>query len=233
VNGEDTQGDRLRERNVLISRLRNSGIQDERVLETMSRIPRERFVPDNVASHAYIDAPLPIGWGQTISQPRIVAQMTEALALRGTETVLEIGTGSGYQTAILAELCANVISIERHPTLARDAAERLSALGVRNVFLHIADGTLGWVAEAPYDAMIATGSLPDVPEPLLEQLSRDGGTFIGPVGSREFQHLVIVRRCGVWYTRRTLGGCRFVPLIGKAGWPSGQPGKRQEDVDGD
>ena len=192
----------------------------------MLRIPRERFVPDNVVSHAYVDAPLPIGRGQTISQPRIVAQMTEALDLKGTETVLEIGTGSGYQTAILAELCAKVISIERLPSLSRDAAERLGELGIRNAFLHVADGTLGWAADAPYDAMIATGSLPEIPELLLSQLARDGGTFIGPVGSREFQHLVIVRRCGVWYTRRMLGGCRFVPLIGKEGWPGGQPGKR-------
>ncbi len=226
MNGEDTEGDRLRERTVLVSRLRRSGIQDERVLEAMLRIPRERFVPDNAVSHAYVDAPLPIGNGQTISQPRIVAQMTEALDLKGTETVLEIGTGSGYQTAILAELCAKVISIERLLSLSRDAAERLGELGIRNVFLHVADGTLGWAADAPYDAMIATGSLPEVPELLLSQLARDGGTFIGPVGSRGFQHLVIVRRCGVWYTRRTLGGCRFVPLIGKEGWPGGQPGKR-------
>lgn len=232
MSGDDAPDDRrgsvderLEDRKALVSNLRRSGIRNERVLCVMARIPRERFVPADYTAHAYLDAPLPIGMGQTISQPKIVAEMTEALELAGGETVLEVGTGSGYQTAVLAGLCAKVISIERHERLSNGAAERLASLGIRNVELHVADGTLGWPSEAPYNAIIATGSLPDVPERLLDQLAPDGGVFIGPVGNREFQRLVAVRRSGVWYTRRTLGGCRFVPLIGQAGWASGKPGK--------
>ncbi|MBN1857799.1 protein-L-isoaspartate(D-aspartate) O-methyltransferase [Candidatus Bipolaricaulota bacterium] len=209
---------------VLVAHLRRCGIESERVLAAIARIPRERFIPTALSSQAYYDEPLPIGLGQTVSQPTIVAQMTEALELTGTETVLEIGTGSGYQTAVLACLCAKVISIERHEALSREAAARLEDLGVRNAFLHVADGTLGWPAEAPYDAILATGSLPDVPEALLSQLAINGGILVGPVGSRALQHLVAVRRSGVGYTRRTLGGCRFVPLIGKAGWDDEESG---------
>lgn len=232
--GNDRRNDldkRLAERMILVSHLRRNGIRDERVLQVMARIPREWFLPSDHAPDAYIDAPVPIGWGQTISQPSIVAQMTVTLGLTGTETVLEIGTGSGYQTAILARLCMRVISIERHDPLSRLAAERLRLLRIGNAFLHVADGTLGWPDEAPYDAIIATGSLPEVPEALLGQLAPNGGTFVGPVGNRQFQRLVTVKRCGVWYTRRMLGGCRFVPLIGEAGWSGAEPGNGQEGED--
>ena len=218
--------ERREERIALVSHLRRCGIGNERVLGAIAQVPRERFVPSADASYAYRDVPVPIGLGQTVSQPRIVAQMTEALELGGEETVLEIGTGSGYQTAVLACLCAKVISIERHEVLSREAAARLEVLGVRNAFLHVADGTLGWPAEAPYDAILATGSLPEVPETLLSQLASDGGIFVGPVGSRGLQQLVVVRRSGIGYTRRMLGGCRFVPLIGNAGWSDGKAVKR-------
>jgi len=193
------------------------GIADPRVLDAMRRVPRHEFLPEGLRDEAYADHPLPIGEGQTISQPYIVALMTEALALKGEEKVLEIGTGSGYQTAILAELAAHVVTIERFPSLSQAAAERLRRLGYAGVELRVGDGTLGAPDEAPFARILATGSLPRVPAGLLEQLA-DDGLFVLPVGDRSLQELVAVTRRGRSFVQSRLGPCAFVPLIGAAGW---------------
>ena len=197
--------------------LRRRGIKDPRVLAAMERVPRHLFVPPEWRWEAYADYPLPIGNGQTISQPYIVARMTEALELTGTEKVLEIGTGSGYQTAILSELSAQVYTIERIPALSEAAQERLRALGYTNVRFFTGDGTEGLPEEAPFDRIIATGGLPRVPETLLDQLT-DSGILVAPVGGHGFQHLLQVKKQGDTFSKVDLGGCRFVPLIGKEGW---------------
>jgi protein-L-isoaspartate(D-aspartate) O-methyltransferase len=202
--------------------LRARGIADPRVLEAMRRVPRHRFVPAAWRSEAYADYPLPIGEGQTISQPYIVALMTEALALTGGEKVLEIGTGSGYQTALLAELGARVWTIERSSALSRLARERLSQAGTERVRCIAGDGTLGLASEAPFDRILATGSLPEVPPFVFRQL-RDGGVFVGPIGSRleqQLMRMVYHPAAPVW---EDLGGCRFVPLIGDGGWSGAFP----------
>ena len=192
-------------------------IQDKRVLDAMARIPRERFVPPESAHEAYEDRPLPIGLGQTISQPFIVALMTESLGLTGSEKVLELGTGSGYQTAILAELARLVISTERIPSLAATAKNVLDSLGYTNIVVHIAEETLGWKAEAPYDAIIATAAAPRVPEELVAQLAV-GGRMVIPVGSRYVQELCKITRQKMQNKVENLGSCRFVSLIGKGAW---------------
>ena len=192
-------------------------IKDNRVLAVMARIPRERFVPSESAHLAYEDRPLSIGLDQTISQPFIVARMTEGLELTGDEKVLELGTGSGYQTAILAELARLVITTERLPALAGTAARVLDALGYSNVLLHPAEETLGWKAEAPYDAIVATAAAPQVPEELLEQLAV-GGRMIIPVGSRYMQELCKITRQRDRNVVEKLGACRFVSLIGRGAW---------------
>lgn len=197
--------------------LRRRGIRDPRVLAAMARVPRHLFVPPQWREEAYADYPLPIGAGQTISQPYIVARMTEALELKGSEKVLEIGTGSGYQTAILAELSREVCTIERIPELSEEAKARLSSLGYANVRFFVGDGTLGLPAEAPFDRIIATGALPRIPDALLGQLS-DFGIIVAPVGEREFQRLLQLRKVGDTVKEVGLGGCRFVPIIGKEGW---------------
>ena len=197
--------------------LRRRGIRDPRVLAAMARVPRHIFVPPQLRGEAYADYPLPIGAGQTISQPYIVARMTEALELDGTEKVLEIGTGSGYQTAILAELSREVCTVERIPELSEEAEERLSALGYTNVRFFVGDGTLGVPEEAPFDRIIATGSLPRIPDALLAQLA-DPGIIVAPIGGRGFQRLVKLRRVGDSFEEIELGECRFVPIIGKEGW---------------
>jgi len=194
-------------------------VKDGRVLAAMSRVPRERFLPPELQRYAYDDRPLPIGHGQTISQPLMVAIMTEVLQLRGDEKVLELGTGSGYQTAILAELARQVITVERVPDLAEEAAQRLRELGYHNVAVHLGEeGTLGWPAEAPYDAILVTAGAPRVPEELVRQLGV-GGRLVIPVGKRHAQQLLSVRRekQGTRVTRH--GQCRFVPLIGDDAWP--------------
>ena len=199
--------------------LRRRGISDRRVLEAMSRVPRHCFVPDEVRPFAYDDRPLPIGEGQTISQPYIVAQMTEALSLAEDQSVLEIGTGSGYQTAILASLVRVVFTVERCHALYHRARATLSRLGIDNVRCTLGDGTVGLAESAPFDRVVATGSLPTISRPLLEHLSR-GGVFVGPIGSRFEQQLVRVSydpATGDW-ERVRLCWCRFVPLIGAAGW---------------
>ncbi len=193
------------------------GIRDERVLEAMRIVPRHLFVPAHMIGAAYRDSPLPIGQGQTISQPYIVAYMTEQLELDGDERVLEIGTGSGYQAAILSLLAEEVITVERFPQLAREAQERLTALGYDNVRVVVGDGSLGWPDEAPYDAIIVTAAAPEVPEPLKEQLT-DGGRLVAPIGPRWTQELVKIRRIGDDFQVTPLIGVAFVPLIGRHGW---------------
>lgn len=192
-------------------------IKDKRVLSAMSRIPRELFVPAENRHVAYEDRPLPIGYEQTISQPYIIAYMTEALELTGDEKVLELGTGSGYQTAILAELCRRVISVERIPELAASAREVLNKLGYKNIEIHSTGESLGWPAGAPYDAIIVTAGAPSVPDELLAQLDA-GGRMVIPVGSRYMQELCKITKRQGKNQVRNLGGCRFVSLIGKSAW---------------
>jgi protein-L-isoaspartate(D-aspartate) O-methyltransferase len=195
----------------------SSEIKDRRVLEVMSRIPREKFVPPEVRYQAYEDKPLPIGWEQTISQPYIIALMTKALELTGSEKVLELGTGSGYQTAILAELAKRVISVERMPALVKSARKVLKALGYANIEINLAEETLGWQQDAPYDAIMVTAGAPAIPDDLLNQLAI-GGRMVIPVGSRYIQELCKITRRQDGNTVQNLGGCRFVSLIGKNAW---------------
>jgi protein-L-isoaspartate(D-aspartate) O-methyltransferase len=192
-------------------------IDDERVLKAILRVPRELFVPPEEKHLAYEDRPLPIGMGQTISQPYIVALMTQALGLAGEEKVLEIGTGSGYQTAVLAELSKLVITVERIPELARAAKDRLNVLGYKNIIVQIAEPDIGWQAEAPYDAIIVTAAAPFIPEKLLAQLAV-GGRMVIPVGSRYEQDLYKVIKHEDKSEIHSLGGCRFVSLIGEDAW---------------
>jgi protein-L-isoaspartate(D-aspartate) O-methyltransferase len=200
----------------LFHRLRQE-ITDKRVIDAMEHVPRELFVPPTSRHLAYEDIPLPIEMGQTISQPFIVALMTEALELRGTERVLEVGTGSGYQAAILAELAYWVISVERHPALVQAARQILNRLGYKNIEVHLADKNLGWRAAAPYDGIIVTAGAPRVPQELLDQLA-EGGRLVIPVGSRYEQQLLKVTRQDGRTSTQDLGGCRFVPLIAKEAW---------------
>ena len=197
--------------------LRARGIDDPRVLAAMGEIPRHAFVPKHLQTDAYADHPLPIGGDQTISQPYIVAVMTTALDLRPTDRVLEIGTGSGYQTAILAALARAVFSVERSALLSRSAQERLADLGCDNVRFVLGDGTLGLPESGPFDRILAAGSLPEVPQGLLDQLV-ENGVLVAPVGGRSVQRLLRIERTGEVFERRDLGACCFVPLIGKAGW---------------
>ncbi len=195
----------------------SSEVKDKRVLAAMARVPRERFVPPQYQHLAYEDSPLPIGFEQTISQPLIIAMMTEALELSGKEKVLEVGTGSGYQAAILAELASTVITTERLPALAEAAKKALSSLGYKNVVVHLAEETLGFKAEAPYNAIIVTAGAPQVPPDLLAQLAI-GGRMVIPIGSRYLQELYKIIKKRRSNTVQNLGGCRFVPLIGKGAW---------------
>jgi protein-L-isoaspartate(D-aspartate) O-methyltransferase len=193
-------------------------VHDERVLEAIRQVPRERFVPPELRAYAYENEPLPIGTGQTISQPLIVAMMSEALALTGTERVLEIGTGSGYQAAILARLAREVITVEVHDALRESAEAVLRDLGVTNVRCLRAGDVLGAPDLAPFDAIIVTAAAPAVPPSLLAQLAA-GGRLVIPVGSREDQELLVVtKRPGGNVEERSLGGCRFVPLVGPEGF---------------
>ncbi|MFP3870924.1 MAG: protein-L-isoaspartate(D-aspartate) O-methyltransferase [Syntrophobacteria bacterium] len=207
------------------SQLVARGIRDPAVLEAMRRVPREEFVPATVMGFAYQDSPLPIGESQTISQPYIVALMTEALELEPTDRVLEIGTGSGYGAAVLSRIASEVYTVERYQSLAQTAADCLRRLGYDNVQVVHGDGTLGWPEHAPYDAIVVTAGAPEVPGPLVEQLVLRGRLVI-PVGSSpRTQSLVRVRCSGEDEIRREdLGGVRFVPLVGDAGWET------QEDV---
>lgn len=200
--------------------LRGRGIRDERVLEAMTKVPRHLFVAPSFADMAYDDQPLPIGEGQTVSQPYIVAAMLESLSLDPSDKVLEIGTGSGYQTALLAELVAEVFSIERHASLTQAAQQALEHLGYQNVHVRTGDGSLGWPEAAPFDGIVISAAAPQIPPSLLAQL-KDGGRMIAPVGTPEVQDLRLVRRLGDEIRSVRLDGCRFVPLLGKEGFTSG------------
>ena len=210
--------DELRAR-MVHEQLKARGLTDERLLAAFRKVPRHLFVPKEVQQEAYADHPLPIGFGQTISQPYIVALMVGHLRLQGHERVLEIGTGSGYQTAILAEMALEVFSVERLPDRLAAVKELLQTLGSLNVHLAASNGTLGWPEHAPYDAMLVSAAAPEVPQPLLTQLA-DNGRMVLPIGPPEAQMLVEVeKRRGIVH-RRELTSCVFVPLLGAYGWPS-------------
>jgi protein-L-isoaspartate(D-aspartate) O-methyltransferase len=196
-------------------------IKDRRVLDVMASVPREMFLPEDLRRFAYENRPLPIGYGQTISQPQIVAIMTEALMLTGDESVLEIGTGSGYQAAVLSALARRVVTVERVRPLAENAERALRTLGYDNVEVHVANNRLGWPEDAPYDAIIVTAASPEVPMDLLSQLA-DGGRIVIPVGSRNTQELVRIVKTAQGARRHNLGACRFVPLLGPSAWPEAQ-----------
>ena len=198
--------------------LMDRGIKDPRVLQAMTKIPRHRFVESALADRAYDDEPLPIGERQTISQPYMVAFMSEALELTGRERVLEIGTGSGYQTAVLAELCLNVFSVEKFGPLAEKARVLLDELNYYNVALHVGDGTLGWSEHAPFDAIIVTAGSPELPRPLIAQLSIRGRIVL-PIGNERSQMLKRFQRTVSGLQEEGLGDCRFVKLLGRYGWP--------------
>jgi len=193
------------------------GIRDERVIKVMKKIPRHLFVPENIMDDAYDDRALPIGYGQTISQPYIVALMTELLELKGDEKVLEIGTGSGYQAAILAELAKEVHTIERVEQLAKEAEKKFEKLSIKNIKVYVRDGTEGIPEEAPFDRIIITAATPDIPEPLIEQL-KEGGIIVAPVGERYSQYMLKAIKKGKELERHYLIPVAFVPLIGKYGW---------------
>jgi protein-L-isoaspartate(D-aspartate) O-methyltransferase len=197
--------------------IRKRGVASPRVLAAMMEIPRHEFIPAEFRHEAYADKPLPIGEGQTISQPFMVAAMTEALELTGSERVLEVGTGSGYQAAVLSSLVREVISVESHTALALAAQERLTDLGYLNVHVHNGDGSSGFPDAAPYDAILVTAAAPEVPPVLVGQL-REGGRLVIPVGGQESQELVQARKENGELKSRVLFDCRFVPLLGRYGW---------------
>jgi len=199
------------------SQLKRRGIKDPLIIEAMGRVPRHEFVPGTQIGSAYYDGPLPIGSGQTISQPYMVAIMTQAMGLRGGERVLEVGTGSGYQAAVLAEIAGEVYTIERHGELAESAGKRLLELGYDNVHVSVGDGTLGLPEKALFDGIIVTAGAPHVPENLKDQLG-EGGRLVIPVGGRYLQSLLRITRKGDDFQQEDLLGCVFVPLIGEDGW---------------
>ncbi|HBN74551.1 MAG TPA: protein-L-isoaspartate O-methyltransferase [Planctomycetaceae bacterium] len=201
----------------LIEILGRQGIHDERVLLAIQNVPRELFLPENLKSHAYENRALPIDCDQTISQPYIVALMTQALQLQPTDRVLEIGTGSGYQTAILSQLCHTVYTVERWEALGQIAQERFLQLQLSNIETAFGDGTLGWPEHAPYDAIIVTAATPSIPAAYFQQLT-SGGRLVIPVGGSDIQELTLAIRGEVDWTCSTLCGCRFVKLIGEQGW---------------
>jgi protein-L-isoaspartate(D-aspartate) O-methyltransferase len=211
--------DRLRAE-MVERQLRARDISDPRVLAAMGEVPRHRFVRETMAGHAYADRPLPIGFGQTISQPYIVALMTQCLALSGDERILEIGTGSGYQAAVLSRLCREVQTVERIPELAEQARSLLAELAIGNVTVRVGDGTLGLPESAPFDGIVVTAGAPVVAPPLLEQLA-EGGRMVIPVGPHGFQRLELWRRAGRRTDREFVANVTFVPLIGRHGWPEG------------
>jgi len=207
-----------KERNRMVDeQIVSRGVQDERVLAVMRKIPRHEFLPEAIRGMAYADNALPLGEGQTMSQPYMVALMTELLGLKGPERVLEIGTGSGYQAAVLAELCEKVYTVERVKSLADKARATLDRLGYKSVAIKVYDGTYGWKEMAPFDAIVVTAGSPDIPAPLVEQL-KEGGRMVIPVGDRYGQELVTVVKTAEGITTRRSIPCVFVPLIGNHGW---------------
>lgn len=210
-------------RRLLVEYLRASvGVRDERVLEAIAAVPREVFVPPSLFPQAYEDYPLEIGEGQTISQPSVVARMLELAGVGERERVLEIGAGSGYQAAVLARLARFVFSVERLPRLAEGARARLAQLGFRNVSIQVMDGTLGWRAQAPFDAIVVAAAAPAVPQALKEQLV-EGGRLVIPVGDLRRQELHLLVRRGDRFEQSIHGPATFVPLVGKGGYPNGVP----------
>jgi protein-L-isoaspartate(D-aspartate) O-methyltransferase len=200
------------------------GVRDRLVLDAMTQVPRHLFVEEALRGQAYSDYPLPIGEKQTISQPYMVAFMTEALRLKGGEKVLEIGTGSGYQAAVVSQIASRVFSVERITDLARRARRVLDTIGCKNINIKLSDGTCGWQEESPFDAIIVTAGAPNVPPLYLEQLEI-GGRLVIPVGSRGSQILKRITRTGLQeFSEENLLDCRFVPLIGKDGWQNGEDG---------
>jgi protein-L-isoaspartate(D-aspartate) O-methyltransferase len=214
----DSEGRYTRERERMVDeQLAGRGVTDPRVVAAMRRVPRHRFVQEALRARAYGDHPLPIGEEQTISQPFIVGLMTSLLELSGREKVLEVGTGSGYQTAVLAELARRVCSIERLPRLAERARSMLESLGYDNVWVRVGNGALGWPDEAPFDRIIVTAGGPSIPPPLVQQLA-EGGRMVLPVGSPENQTLTVVENVGGEIRQGTHGECKFVKLVGKYAW---------------
>ena len=197
-------------------------VADRRVLTAIEAVPRNAFLPEDLRDFAYENRPLPIGYGQTISQPLIVAMMTQALMLKGDERVLEVGTGSGYQAAVLSLLAEKVVTVERIAPLAEHAARVLREGGYENVEVHVASDELGWLEDAPYDGIIVTAASPDIPRELLGQLAM-GGRLVIPVGSRDLQELVRIVKTPRGAQRHNLGPCRFVPLLGRGAWPTTSP----------
>ena len=212
-------GDRFAEdrRLMVESQIRKRGITDEHVLLAMATVPRHEFVPAFWINQAHADEPLPIGHGQTISQPYIVAAMVASLALTGSEVVLEIGTGCGYQAAVVSLLAREIHTVEILPDLAQSASERLQRLGYANAHVHSGDGTLGWREFSPYDAILIAAAAPTVPEPLLQQLA-EGGRLIAPVGEEDKQELQLITKREGKFSVKQGGPCRFVPLLGQHGW---------------
>ncbi len=204
-------------REMVEQQLRRRGIHDNRVLKAMLQVPRHEFISEEFRAQAYQDHPLPIGKEQTISQPLIIAISLQALTLSGAESVLEVGTGSGYQTALLARLARQVFSVERHPELAEMAERTLHELDFNNVQVSVRDGSQGWKEHSPYDAILVSAAAPSIPRSLLEQLA-DGGRMVIPVGPPHAQELLLVRRNGATTTTETVDGCRFVPLVGAEGY---------------
>ncbi|HEY4305915.1 MAG TPA: protein-L-isoaspartate(D-aspartate) O-methyltransferase [Gemmatimonadaceae bacterium] len=201
----------------LVETLQSKGVRDLAVLRAFEMTPRHQFVPSGIKHRAYEDAPLPIGSGQTISQPWVHARYLELLQLKGAERVLEIGTGSGYQTVLLAHLVAQVFSIERIAAVMQQARENIQRAGARNVSLLVGDGTIGWREYAPYDAILVGAGSPSIPQPLLDQLA-EGGRLLIPIGDREEQRLVVAERKDGKIITRNEAPMRFVPLIGHHGW---------------
>ncbi len=216
--GEDYLEQRMK---MIWEQINRRGLKEQRLLDAFLKVPRHRFVPEDMAEYAYSDEPLIIDCGQTISQPYIVALMTSLLNLQGDETVLEIGTGSGYQAAILAQMAKMVHSVEFHPPLAQQARKVLQELGYLNVEVHIGDGSLGWPEGGPYQGILVTAAAPEPPAPLLDQLA-DGGKIVLPVGSRHYQELQVWERNGGNYVRESITPVSFVPLRGQYGWSEEQ-----------
>lgn len=214
VNEVNYKSDRQR---MVDEQLRRRDIKDKRVLDAMRKVPRHLFVPDEHRHLAYSDCPLPIGQNQTISQPYIVALMTQMLALEGHEIVLEIGTGSGYQAAVLSLIVREVHTVERHENLAKRALNSILQLDIKNITIHVGDGTLGWPENAPYDGILATAAAPRVPKPLLDQLA-DGGRLVIPVGGRIGQYLEIWHWEGKSFRHEQTVAVAFVPMLGEHGW---------------
>ncbi|HLH06320.1 MAG TPA: protein-L-isoaspartate(D-aspartate) O-methyltransferase [Terriglobales bacterium] len=214
----DFESELLRQRNEMVQiQLRKRGIHDERVLNAMAMVPRHEFVPWQLQREAYRDSPVPIGEGQTISQPYIVAYMLQALRLHFEDEVLEVGTGTGYAAAVMSRIVREVYTIERFETLAGDARKMFAQLGYENVHVIVGDGSEGYASAAPYDAIVVAAAAPRVPEALLSQLKK-GSRMVLPVGSSELQQLLLVTKHDGEVDRRYLDACRFVPLIGKQGY---------------